>query len=421
MNQFATAARVVHDSDLLSVLPRSFVAASGLADGLVVRPVPFDLPRIEVGMLWHRRHERDPAQRWLRETVEEVVKGLGIGEPRGRVPAPRREAVADAGLSARRARARESGAQREGAAMAWFEGFESGLHPVGDVELFARIGGDRSKPPLLLLHGYPADARDVAPRRARARAPTSALVIPDLRGYGDSTKPAPAATPELDHAQHSKRAMAADMVALMRSLGHERFAVVGHDRGGRVAHRLALDHPERVERLAVIDIVPTLDMYDATDMRFASWYYHWFFLIQPAPLPERMIGGDPAFYLRWTLGAWGSARPRRSSSPRRSAEYERCFCRADTIHAACEDYRASASIDLEHDRASRAAGEKIACDDARAVGRRAASSAASTIRSRSGARSARRRSRARRWRPATSSPKSCPTRPPRSSRLPAPR
>jgi len=243
--------------------------------------------------------------------------------------------------------------------MAWFDGFPGRLFSAGQVELFARTGGDPSRPALLLLHGYP-QTHAMWHRVARELGAEFALVIPDLRGYGDSTKPAPAPTPELDHAQHSKRAMAEDMVALMRSLGHERFAVVGHDRGGRVAHRLALDHPERVERLVVIDIVPTLDMYDATDMRFASWYYHWFFLIQPAPLPERMIGADPSFYLRWTLGAWGT-HGLGFVEPEALAEYERCFCRADTIHAACEDYRASASIDLEHDRASRAAGVKIAC------------------------------------------------------------
>ena len=243
--------------------------------------------------------------------------------------------------------------------MAWFEGFEGGLFAAGEVELFARTGGDPSKPPLLLLHGYP-ETNAMWRRVARELGADFALVMPDLRGYGDSTKPPPAATPELDHAQHSKQAMAGDLVALMRSLGHERFAVVGHDRGGRVAHRLALDHPERVEQLVVIDIVPTLDMYEATDMRFASWYYHWFFLIQPAPLPERMIGADPSFYLRWTLGAWGT-HGLGFVEPEALAEYERCFCRADTIHAACEDYRASASIDLEHDRASRAAGVKIAC------------------------------------------------------------
>jgi len=243
--------------------------------------------------------------------------------------------------------------------MSWFEGFEGRRFAVGEVELFARTGGDASKPPLLLLHGYP-QTHSMWHRVARELARDFFLVLPDLRGYGDSTKPLPAPTPDLDHAQHSKRAMAGDMVALMRSLGHERFALVGHDRGGRVAHRLALDHPERVEQLVVIDIVPTLDMYEATDMRFASWYYHWFFLIQPAPLPERMIGADPSFYLRWTLGAWGSS-GLGFVEPEALAEYERCFGRADTIHAACEDYRASASIDLEHDRDSRAAGAKIAC------------------------------------------------------------
>jgi haloacetate dehalogenase len=244
--------------------------------------------------------------------------------------------------------------------MVWFDGFAGDLHPAGETELFARTGGNPAGPPVLLLHGYP-QTHVMWQRVAQRLAADFALVIPDLRGYGDSTPPPPAATPELDHAQHSKRAMAADMVALMRSLGHERFAVVGHDRGGRVAHRLALDHPKCVERLAVIDIVPTVDMYDATEMRSASWYYHWFFLIQPAPLPERMIGGDPSFYLRWTLGAWGS-NGLGFVEPEALAEYERCFCRAAAIHASCEDYRAGATIDLEHDRASRAAGAKVACD-----------------------------------------------------------
>ena len=243
--------------------------------------------------------------------------------------------------------------------MAWFEGFEGGLHAAGDVELFARTGGDPAKPPLLLLHGYP-QTHAMWHRVARALAADFSLVIPDLRGYGDSTKPGPAATPEADHALHSKRAMAGDMAALMTGLGHMRFFVAGHDRGARVAHRLALDHADRIERLALIDIVPTLDMYELVDMRAAIGYYHWFFLIQPAPLPERMIGGDPGFYLRWTLGAWGS-HGLSFVEPEALGEYERCFSRADTIHAACEDYRASASIDLEHDRASRAAGEKIAC------------------------------------------------------------
>jgi len=146
----------------------------------------------------------------------------------------------------------------------------------------------------------------------------------------------------------------------MSSFGHERFLACGHDRGGRVAHRLALDHPHRVEKLALIDIAPTLDMYERTDMAFARAYYHWFHLIQPAPLPERMIAGDAAFYLRWKLGGWGSAGLQYIEA-RALAEYERCFCQAEAIHAACEDYRAAAGIDLEHDRAARAAGQKIAC------------------------------------------------------------
>ncbi|MBV9892190.1 MAG: alpha/beta hydrolase, partial [Rhizobacter sp.] len=244
--------------------------------------------------------------------------------------------------------------------MAWFDGFPGGMHDANGITLFARVGGKPDRPPLLLLHGYP-QTHAMWYRVATNLASSFRVVMPDLRGYGDSTKPAPAATPELDHAQYSKRAMAADLVALMRSLGHERFAVVGHDRGARVAHRLALDHRERVERLALLDIVPTLDAYERTDMRFATLYYHWFFLIQPAPLPERMIGGDPAQYLRWTLGGWGS-RGLAFMEPEALAEYERCFCRAEAIHAACEDYRASAGIDLAHDRASREAGEKIRCD-----------------------------------------------------------
>jgi haloacetate dehalogenase len=150
-------------------------------------------------------------------------------------------------------------------------------------------------------------------------------------------------------------------VALMRALGHERFGLVGHDRGARVAHRLALDHADAVSRLCVIDIAPTLDMYAATDQAFASAYYHWFHLIQPAPLPERMIGGDALFYLHWKLGGWGS-QGTGYIEPEALAEYERCFVVPESIHAICEDYRASAGIDLEHDRASRAAGERITCD-----------------------------------------------------------
>jgi len=241
----------------------------------------------------------------------------------------------------------------------WFEGFEGRLHDVGDVRIFARSGGRAGGPPLLLLHGFP-QTHAIWRRVASLLADRFFLVMPDLRGYGDSSKP----PGQPDHANYSKRTMAADMVALMRALGHERFGLVGHDRGGRVAHRLALDHPHAVSRLCVIDIAPTLDMYAATDMRFASFYYHWFHLIQPAPLPETMIGADPAFYLRWKLGAWRTDGAAGTSyiEPQAMAEYERCFCTPEAIHGACEDYRASAGIDLEHDRASRQRGQKIACD-----------------------------------------------------------
>jgi haloacetate dehalogenase len=238
----------------------------------------------------------------------------------------------------------------------WFDGFTAGFHEVGSVRLHARVGGAAGAPPLLLLHGFP-QTHVMWHRVAQRLAPHFRLVLPDLRGYGDSDKP----RGEPDHANYSKRTMAADLAALMRSFGHERYFVAGHDRGGRVAHRLALDHPQAVARLAFLDIAPTLDMYEATDMRFASLYYHWFHLIQPSPLPERMIGGDARFYLHSKLGRWG-ALALSHVEDQALAEYERCFCRPETIHALCEDYRASASIDLEHDRASRAAGQRIGCD-----------------------------------------------------------
>ena len=238
----------------------------------------------------------------------------------------------------------------------WFEAFDARHHDVNGIRLFARSGGNAAGPPLLLLHGFPQT--HVMWRRVALRlAERFRLVLPDLRGYGDSSKP-PGGP---DHANYSKRTMAADMAALMSGIGHARFAVVGHDRGARVAHRLALDHAERVTKLCLIDIAPTLDMYAATDLRFASAYYHWFHLIQPAPLPERMIGGDAKFYLHAKLGGWGAAGTAHIE-PQALAEYERCFCNEAAIHAACEDYRASAGIDLEHDRASRSAGQKIACE-----------------------------------------------------------
>lgn len=243
--------------------------------------------------------------------------------------------------------------------MAWFDGYEGKEYDVNDSTIFARVGGKKGGAPVLLLHGFP-QSHAMWHRVAQQIGNDYQLVMADLRGYGDSAKPPGDIRPGHEHSNYSKRVMAADLAALMTRLGHERFAVFGHDRGGRVAHRLALDNPTRVTQLGVIDIAPTLDMYEATDMRFASLYYHWFHLIQPAPLPERMIGGDALFYLRTKLGRWGAGSA--VNEPEALADYERCFCNAAAIHAACEDYRASFGIDLDHDRASRAAGEKVACD-----------------------------------------------------------
>ena len=226
--------------------------------------------------------------------------------------------------------------------------------PAGGHLSYA-TAGDPQQPALLLLHGFP-QTHVLWRRVAQQLSARYFLVMPDLRGYGDSFKP----TDEAEQAQMSKRAMAQDVVQLMQSLGHERFFLCGHDRGGRVSHRLALDHPQRVRKLAVLDIAPTLDMYASTDMDFARAYYHWFHLIQPAPLPERMIAGDALPYLHTKLGGWGNA-GLSIFEPQALAEYERCFTPA-TIHTMCEDYRASAGIDLAHDRLSRERGEKVACD-----------------------------------------------------------
>ncbi|WP_194723345.1 alpha/beta fold hydrolase [Noviherbaspirillum malthae] len=222
------------------------------------------------------------------------------------------------------------------------ERFSKDQREVNGVTIHFRHGG--SGPPLLLLHGFP-QTHVIWHRVADALAERFTLVMPDLRGYGDSSKP----PGDKDHANYSKRTMALDMVELMASLGYRCFDLCGHDRGGRVAHRLALDHPDAVGRLMVIDISPTRTMYEATDMRFATLYYHWFLLIQPHPLPETLIGNNAAFYLNYTLGGWGSSGSR-YIDPAAMAEYERCFCTPEAIHAACEDYRAAAGIDLEHDR-----------------------------------------------------------------------
>jgi haloacetate dehalogenase len=230
-----------------------------------------------------------------------------------------------------------------------FDGFSDQRIAVsGGVKIRVRAAGDG--PPVLLLHGYPQTHvcwHKVAPLLVEAGF---TVVVPDLRGYGDSDKPA--STP--DHATYSKRAMAADQVEVMKALGFERFFLAGHDRGARVGHRMALDYPDAVERLAVLDIAPTATMYATTNREFATGYYHWFFLIQPAPLPERLIGADPDFYLRAKLLAWSKGNAG-AFDDAAFAEYARCFRDPACIAATCEDYRAAASIDLEHDAAD---GEK---------------------------------------------------------------
>lgn len=233
-----------------------------------------------------------------------------------------------------------------------FAGFADERIEVGDgVVIRARVAGDG--PPVLLLHGYPethACWHEVAPRLVAAGF---RVVAADLRGYGDASKP-PSAP---DHSTYSKRAMAADQVALMAAFGHPRFAVAGHDRGGRVTHRMVLDHPEAVQRAAVLDIAPTATMYARTDMAFAIAYYHWFFLIQPAPLPERLIGADAEYYVRSKLAAWSGGADDFFDAEA-VAEYIRCFADPAAIAATCEDYRAAASIDLVHDAAD--AGRRFA-------------------------------------------------------------
>ena len=231
-------------------------------------------------------------------------------------------------------------------------GFDYRLVDAGGVEILAAVGG--SGPPLLLLHGFPQTHlmwRKVTP----ALAEHYTVVATDLRGYGDSSKP----PGDPEHLNYSKRVMAADQAAVMSALGFERFLVCGHDRGARVAHRLAVDHFHRVVRLAVLDIAPTLAMYRATDMAFARAYYHWFFLIQPAPFPESVIGAAPAQFLRHHMG--GRHAGLAPFLPEALDEYERCFSDPATVQACCEDYRAAAGIDLVHDEADIAAGRRLGC------------------------------------------------------------
>jgi haloacetate dehalogenase len=232
-----------------------------------------------------------------------------------------------------------------------FPGFRPLRVPTGEgVEIHALVGGNG--PPLLVLHGHP-QTHVIWHRVAGALAQRFSIVLADLRGYGDSSKPAGTE----DHSNYSKRTMALDMLRVMQSQGHQRFAVLAHDRGARVSHRLAADHPDAVSRLTLLDIAPTLAMYRQTTEAFARAYWHWFFLIQRAPMPERLIEADPGAYVRDLMGARHAGLG--PFDAQALDEYIRCLSQPGAAHAMCEDYRAAAGIDLEHDEADRDAGRLL--------------------------------------------------------------
>jgi haloacetate dehalogenase len=233
-----------------------------------------------------------------------------------------------------------------------FEGFTDASATVDGIRIHAVTGG--RGPALLLLHGHP-QTRAIWHKVAPALAERFTVVAADLRGYGDSGKPQGAA----DHSNYAKRRMALDQLELMHGLGHTSFAVLAHDRGGRVAVRMALDHPEAVTRLVALDVAPTLAMYEKTSFDFARAYWHWFMLVRPAPFPETLIRADPDLYLKQTIGARSAGLA--PFTKEAYAEYLRCLSDPATAHGICEDYRASITIDLEHDRATLAAGKHIAC------------------------------------------------------------
>jgi haloacetate dehalogenase len=224
-----------------------------------------------------------------------------------------------------------------------YENFRRKQLSVRDIEINYVTAGHG--PPLLLLHGFPQNLAMWA-RVAPILAADFTVVCADLRGYGDSSKPKCAP----DKANYSFRAMAGDQVGLMKALGFDRFHVVGHDRGGRTAHRMALDHPDAVLSLAVLDIVPTYAMFHETSRQVAGAYWHWYFLSQPEPFPERLIGSDPDFFYETCLVGWGATKLS-DFDPELVADYRRCWREPDMIHGSCSDYRAAASIDLEHDTA----------------------------------------------------------------------
>jgi haloacetate dehalogenase len=233
-----------------------------------------------------------------------------------------------------------------------FPGFEARYFHTRGAEIFARLGGEG--PPLLLLHGYP-QTHAMWHLLAPALAKSFSLVIPDSRGYGSSSIPGDNA----NHFSYSKRAMGQDVCDIMDALGHKQFLVCGHDRGGRVAYRLALDEPSRVSKLAVLDIVPTYDMWHRLTPALAMKTFHWTFLAQSAPWPERMIGADPIAWLEEKIGSWNGSGAVFATGA--LAHYRAFFVQPERLHATCEDYRAGATYDLKADEEDREAGRKIAC------------------------------------------------------------
>lgn len=234
-----------------------------------------------------------------------------------------------------------------------YPGFESRFFETSGARIHVRMGG--KGPPLVLLHGFPQTGVEwhrVAPQLAQHFT----LIIPDLRGYGFSS------APKGDAALYSKRAMGSDVIAILDQLNYcEPVRIVGHDRGARVTYRLALDHPTRIQRLALIDIAPTLCVWEGMNATSAMKIYHWMFLAQPFPLPERLIAADPAFYVDHTIASWTASRRIASYDPRAMDHYRANLLRPDYTHSACQDYRAGQTHDLAHDRASRDKGETIQC------------------------------------------------------------
>ena len=231
-----------------------------------------------------------------------------------------------------------------------FKGFVEEYIEGDGANLFVRRSGPKNAEPIVLLHGYPQTSamwHAVAPILLESYQ----VICPDLRGYGASEKP----SSDTRHYTYSKRAMAKDIVAIMKRLGHNKFLVGAHDRGARVAHRLGLDYPDRIEAMVLLDIAPTREMYAGTSANFAQIYWHWFFLTQPNPLPEKMIAADPEGF--WKLKCLNQSHGQNPFSPEALAEYIASFKDPNTIHATCEDYRAAASIDIEHDDADQ--GKKL--------------------------------------------------------------